>query len=480
MSFDPATGEIAGTPTQSQPLTTYTVTIQDASGDTATRAFDLEVLVYSVSFTPATVDLGRAGLPVDLHFIGSGGFAPYVFALDSGVLPGGLALDSSGHLTGRSAQAGTYTVQLRVTDDNGATAVQTVTLTVGEPRPDPTLDAGVQALQAGQVDSIRRYGRAQTDNTVRRLERLRSCQSSSNTLNVQVGSQGSVPVGQLAAGTQQADCAQQRSAWIAGTVVMTDGVDGGDDPTTDGLTVGMDYRVSDTLTLGAGIGYSNEGESRLAGGATLSGDGYNALAYGSWKVQPQIFLEGVVGYGNASYDLARNIAEEGARASASRDASHWFGSIGVAGNLALSRTYLQPYLRADYQSASFDAYRERSASTLALHYDSLDADTTRYTGGVRAHWSFDLTSATFEPMLRLEYRGEYRSSLRQRLAYADGLDAIDYTLASPSEDVSNGLVGAGFGLRFLNGFSAEMEYQVSFGSDLPDEQTVSAMLNWAF
>jgi outer membrane autotransporter protein len=480
MSFDPATGEIAGSPTQSQPLTTYTVTIQDASGATATRTFDLEVLVYSVSFTPATADLGRAGLPVDLRFVASGGFAPYVFAIESGGLPGGLALDSSGHLTGRSAQAGTYTVQVRVTDDNGATAVQTVTFTVGEPRPDPTLDAGVQALQAGQVDSIRRFGRAQTDNTVRRLEQLRSCQSSSNTLNVQAGDQGSVPVGQLAQGTRQAECSQQRSAWIAGTVVMTDGVDGGDDPTTDGLTVGLDYRVTDTLTLGAGIGYSSEGESRLAGGAKLSGDGYNAVAYGSWKLQPQVFVEGLVGYGSASYDLVRSISEESARASASRDASHWFGSLGVAANLTLSRTYVQPYLRADYQSASFDAYRERSVSSLALHYDSLDADTTRYTGGVRAHWSFDLTSSTFEPMLRLEYRGESHSSLSQRLAYADGLDGIDYTLRTASDDVSSGLVGAGFGLRLLNGFSAELEYQMSFGSDLPDEQSVSAMLNWAF
>jgi len=480
MTFDPATGQIAGTPTQSQPLTTFTVMIQEASGETTTKTFDLEVLAYTVSFTPASADLGRAGLPVDLTLAGEGGYAPYEFTLESGVLPGGLSLSLAGELTGRTAQAGTYPMQLRVTDANGVTAVQAVTFTVGEPRPDPTLDAGVNALQTAQVDSIRRFGQAQTDNAVRRLEQLRGCSAPGNQLNVQVGNQGNVPVGQLAADANEADCEQARSGWVAGTVVLTDGMESGDSLTTDGVTVGMDLRVSDTFALGAGIGYSREGDSRLAGGAKLAGDGYNALAYGSWQLQPRLYVEGLVGYGTASYDISRLIAEEDVRATASRDASHWFGSLGIAANMTLANAFLQPYLRADYQAASFDAYRESSVSSLALRYAGLDSETMGYTGGVRANWSIERSFGSFDPMLRLEYRGENRSSLHQHLQYADGLDGIDYQLKSGSDDDTSGLVGAGFGLRFLNGFSAELEYQTTFGSDLRDEQSIGAIVNWTF
>ena len=134
---------------------------------------------------------------------------------------------------------------------------------------------------------------------MRGLEQLRGCSAPGNQLNVQVGSQGSVPVGQLAADAKKANCEQVRSGWVAGTVVLTDGLDGGDSLTTNGVTVGMDLRVSDTVTLGAGIGYSREGEGRLAGGAKFSGDGYSALAYGSWQPQPQLHVEGLVGFGSA-------------------------------------------------------------------------------------------------------------------------------------------------------------------------------------
>jgi outer membrane autotransporter protein len=480
MTFDASTGRIAGTPTQGQPLATYTVTIQDASGASATKTFELQAQAYAISMTPDSADLGTAGLPVSLTFAAAGGAAPYVFALESGVLPGGLTLSPAGQLTGRATQAGTYPVQLRVTDANGAIAVTAVTFTVDEPRPDPTLDAGVQALQTAQADSIRRFGQAQTDNAVRRLEQLRGCSAPDNQLTVQVGDQGSVPVGQLAADAHKANCEQARSVWAAGTIVLTDGVGGGDSLTTDGITVGLDFRVNDTLTLGAGIGYSREGDSRLAGGAKLSGNGYNALAYGSWQPQPQFFVEGLVGFGSASYDISRLIAEDDVRATASRDASHWFGSLGIAGNVALANTFLQPYLRADYQAAGLDAYREHSVSSLALRYDSLDSDTMGYTGGVRANWSIATSFGSFDPMLRLEYRGLNRSSLNQHLEYADGLDETDYRLKNGSDSDTSGLVGAGFGLRFLNGFSAELEYQTTLGSDLPDEQSIGAIVNWAF
>jgi hypothetical protein len=69
----------------------------------------------------------------------------------------------------------------------------------------------------------------------------------------------------------------------------------------------------------------------------------------------------------------------------------------------LAKTFLQPYLRADYQAASFDAYRERSVSSLALRYDSLDSDTTGCTGGLPANWSIATLFGSFDPMLRLEY-----------------------------------------------------------------------------
>jgi hypothetical protein len=112
------------------------------------------------------------------------------------------------------------------------------------------------------------------------------------------------------------------------------------------------------------IGQTTAGEHRLAGGAMLAGDGYNARAYGSWRVRPQFLVEGLVGYGSASYGLMRGITAYDTSVTANCDASHWFGSLGVTGNVTLGRTSLLPYLHADCQAVTFDGYREHTNSSL--------------------------------------------------------------------------------------------------------------------
>ena len=51
----------------------------------------------------------------------SGGIKPYSWALIDGVLPAGLSLDATGHMTGAPADAGTASFTLQVTDAIGAT-----------------------------------------------------------------------------------------------------------------------------------------------------------------------------------------------------------------------------------------------------------------------------------------------------------------------------------------------------------------------
>ena len=48
--------------------------------------------------------------------IGTGGVAPYTVAVTFGDLPGGMAVTSSGLLSGRPATAGTYLFALRISD----------------------------------------------------------------------------------------------------------------------------------------------------------------------------------------------------------------------------------------------------------------------------------------------------------------------------------------------------------------------------
>jgi len=64
----------------------------------------------------------------------SGGATPYMFAVTSGSLPDGLSLDpSSGDLTGTPTTLGTFDFTVQITDNNGFTSSQPLSINIIQP-----------------------------------------------------------------------------------------------------------------------------------------------------------------------------------------------------------------------------------------------------------------------------------------------------------------------------------------------------------
>lgn len=90
-----------------------------------------------ITVTPSTLPTLTAGTAFSQTLTSTGGTAPYTYTLQSGVLPPGLTLSSSGVLSGSPTQRGGYTFSVRSTDsaalfvDKGYTGtVQSPTLTL--------------------------------------------------------------------------------------------------------------------------------------------------------------------------------------------------------------------------------------------------------------------------------------------------------------------------------------------------------------
>ena len=138
------TGALSGTPTVAG-TSTVAVTITDSLGNSRTRFVPLTVnpalAVATTTLVPALV-----GESYSRTLIASGGIGPYAWSAN-GLLPDGITVDPSGILSGTPTTAGTYNLDLRVTDSGGRTSYAVLPLTIG-----PAVSITTSTLPVGVVN----------------------------------------------------------------------------------------------------------------------------------------------------------------------------------------------------------------------------------------------------------------------------------------------------------------------------------------
>ncbi|MEP7338784.1 MAG: putative Ig domain-containing protein [Acidobacteriota bacterium] len=80
----------------------------------------------------STLPAGTTDQPYSQSFTATGGDAPYIFTLNTGSLPAGLAIAPDGVLSGTPTSSGTFNFTVRTTDANGCSGVGTYSLTIAQ------------------------------------------------------------------------------------------------------------------------------------------------------------------------------------------------------------------------------------------------------------------------------------------------------------------------------------------------------------
>jgi hypothetical protein len=129
-----ADGFVSGTPTTAGSFT-FGVNLDFGSAGVFVKTCTIHVNSQLGSMAPFSV--ARLGVPYRSGVTAYGGTAPFSFALQSGSLPPGLALNSSnGQITGTPTGAGLSTFTVLISDNNGRTFNPTYTINVLS-RPEP-------------------------------------------------------------------------------------------------------------------------------------------------------------------------------------------------------------------------------------------------------------------------------------------------------------------------------------------------------
>ena len=90
-----------------------------------------------ITLAPETLPGGTVGVAYNQTITGSGGTAPFSFAVTAGTLPPGLTLTTAGVLSGSPATAGTFPVTIQGTDANGCSASLAYTIVIAAAPPPP-------------------------------------------------------------------------------------------------------------------------------------------------------------------------------------------------------------------------------------------------------------------------------------------------------------------------------------------------------
>ncbi|HAM45800.1 MAG TPA: hypothetical protein DCM67_12365 [Propionibacteriaceae bacterium] len=148
LSLNAVTGELSGIPTETGEFSVYLM-VTDAVGFTSSRAYP--ITVYPAAEQPPAPEITTSALPAGVvddsysaTLAADSGRAPFTWSATG--LPTGLTLNAAtGVVSGTPTATGTASVQLTVTDKNGATDTATVSLSIG---------AAVSVTTASLADGI--------------------------------------------------------------------------------------------------------------------------------------------------------------------------------------------------------------------------------------------------------------------------------------------------------------------------------------
>ncbi|MGO4776537.1 putative Ig domain-containing protein, partial [Lysobacter sp. 2RAB21] len=134
LALNTTTGELTGTPTAAGTFN-FTVRATDNTNFSGTRAYSLVIAPPTILIAPATLTNGTVAAAYSQTITASGGIAPYSYAIVSGNLPIGLSFSSAGVLSGTPTTAGSYTANIRSTDDAGYNTTVPYTIVIADAVP---------------------------------------------------------------------------------------------------------------------------------------------------------------------------------------------------------------------------------------------------------------------------------------------------------------------------------------------------------
>ncbi|QCL97846.1 autotransporter domain-containing protein [Agrobacterium tumefaciens] len=405
-------------------------------------------------------------------------------------------------------------ISVLVTAQNGTARSYIISVKREEPVfPDPTIDADVVGLLNAQTSTAGRFAQVQIRNFQNRLEQLHDeDERRKSSFGIRFGERlNNSPVESEpnldGTGVTTFGYAIENSPALSGEVasrkkypfpeqavedgpfaVWTDGFvnfggrDNGKldlDYTLAGVSGGIDYRFSEKLIAGVGLGYGRDRTDIGENGTQSRANAYSAAFYGSYKPFDNLFIDALLGGSVLDFNSMRFIATDRDLTGGKRDGSQLFGSLTAAYEFRNEAWLVSPYGRLEMSRSWLQGFAEEGDSIYRLIYGDQTVDNAAGVVGLRANYAFSYEWGKLTPGIRAEYAFDFKDSSRVKMGYA-ALDGLPYMLDGQDETSGYGNVGLTLDATFSNAWSAGLEYRTGFDEAGVRDHAVSIKIGARF
>ncbi|MDR6398485.1 Ig-like domain repeat protein [Herbaspirillum seropedicae] len=272
--------------------------------------------------------------------------------------------------------------------------------------------------------------------------------------------------------------------WISGALDLVNQKDSAGQSSarlaTSGVSAGGDYRISRTLTLGMGAGYSLSTYRADDDSASSRGQGVMGVLYASTRPADDLYVDVLAGYGVLRFDLSRFIADTGVLAAGSRTGRQVFTSTTMGYEWRGQDWLVSPYVRLDLARATLERYSEGGgAGALSYFSQSLRNDAAYL--GMRAQFDVTLPVGLLTPQARVAYQRSLQGAGTATMRYADpSLSSPLYSYSDGVQDSRQWLLTLGGRLLLKNGLALMLLYAHNAANAMTTSQSLNFQVSGRF
>jgi uncharacterized protein YhjY with autotransporter beta-barrel domain len=242
---------------------------------------------------------------------------------------------------------------------------------------------------------------------------------------------------------------------------------------TDGISVGVDYRLTDWWVMGIGGGYSHDTDDIGTDGSRSIANGANVTLYGTMTPNDHLYFDGIISYGSLDFSSRRFAGYTGSYAYGSRDGEQLYGSLTGGYEMSDGPLTIAPYLRLNVANATLYGFTETGAGIASIKVGRQVMDDVSTVIGVHGDYAISLSDSILSPHFRIEYQHEFDGSSQTNLLYADQPMGPFYKFEADPVDRNYFTIGVGTSWLLEDALSFVVDYEALVGYHYEQSHTIT-------